>query len=286
MSLKHEPAAGAVLKVLVVCAIVVWIVPTLGLLMSSLRPERDVLTTGWWVFLNSPLKITQHTLENYRRHVSAQGVGAAFRSSLAIASVSTLLTVVIAAFAAFGFSRLASGKKKTAFFAAILALISVPLLMTFAPVLRIYNRLGLSGSLVGLWLAYAGYGLPFAVLMLHSLYSVLPDDLFESAHIDGASLIAAFFRVALPLSVPALASLVIFQFIWIWNDLLVALIYFGATDGAASLTARLSHLIGSHWKSWHLIASAAFISVVVPLIVFSGLQKYLIRGILAGSVNG
>lgn len=285
MSLKHEPAVGAIAKVLIVCALAVWIVPTLGLLMSSLRPERGVPTAGWWTVLNSPLKITRHTLDNYRRDASALGVGAAFRNSLAIASASTLLTVVIAAFAAFGFSHLTS-EKKTLFFAAIVALIAVPILMTFAPVLWIYNRLGLSGSLVGLWVAYSGYGLPFAVLMLHSLYSVLPEDLFESAHIDGASLITAFLRVALPLSVPALASLVIFQFIWIWNDLLVALIYFGGTEGVTSLTTRLSRLVGSQWQSWHLIASAAFISIIVPLVVFLGLQKYLIRGILAGSING
>jgi len=285
MSLKHEPAVGAIAKVLIVCALAVWIVPTLGLLMSSLRPERGVPTAGWWTVLNSPLKITRHTLDNYRRDASALGVGAAFRNSLAIASASTLLAVVIAAFAAFGFSRLTSGKK-TVFFAGIVVLTAVPILMTFAPVLRIYNRLGLSGSLVGLWVAYSGYGLPFAVLMLHSLYSVLPEDLFESAHIDGASLITAFLRVALPLSVPALASLVIFQFIWIWNDLLVALIYFGGTEGVTSLTTRLSRLVGSQWQSWHLIASAAFISIIVPLVVFLGLQKYLIRGILAGSING
>jgi alpha-glucoside transport system permease protein len=285
MSLKREPAASAFLRVLVVCAMVVWIVPTLGLLINSLRPERDALATGWWTVFNSPLRITRHTIESYSRGARAQEVGAAFRNSLAIAAVCTLLPVIMAAFAAFGFSHLSSGKR-TVFFAAIAGLAAVPLCMTFSPVLRTYSRLGLSGSLVGLWLAHAGYGLPFQVFLFYNLYSILPEDLFESVHIDGASTITAFLRVALPLSVPALASLVIFQFIWIWNDLLVALIYLGGANDVALLTTRLSGLVGSHGQSWPLIVSASFISIMVPLVVFLCLEKYLIRGILAGSIDG
>lgn len=285
MSLQQKPATGIILNVLVVCAMVVWVVPTLGLLVSSLRPERDVLTTGWWTVLNSPLKFTQYTLDNYRRVISTQGIGTAFRNSLVIASVSTALPVMVAAFAAFGFAHL-TFRGRTVFFAVIVSLIVVPLQMTFVPILRIYNRLGLSGSFAGLWLAHTGYGIPFAVFMLHNFFSSLPKDLFESAYIDGASPVTAFVRVALPLSVPALASLVIFQFLWVWNDLLVALIYLGGTRDVAPLTMRLSSLVGSYGQSWHLLTSAAFISIIVPLVVFLCLQRYFVRGILAGSVKG
>ena len=283
MSLKREPAASAFLRVLVVCAMVVWIVPTLGLLINSLRPERDALATGWWTVFNSPLRITRHTIESYSRGARAQEVGAAFRNSLAIAAVHSiadhgricglwLLTSIL--------------WEKDCVFRGNSGSGAVPLCMTFSPVLRTYSRLGLSGSLVGLWLAHAGYGLPFQVFLFYNLYSILPEDLFESAHIDGASTITAFLRVALPLSVPALASLVIFQFIWIWNDLLVALIYLGGANDVALLTTRLSGLVGSHGQSWPLIVSASFISIMVPLVVFLCLEKYLIRGILAGSIDG
>lgn len=280
MSLKRKPATGVILNILVVCAMVVWIAPTLGLLTTSLRPERDALTTCWWTVLNSPLKITQYTLEDYRRVVSTQGLGAALRNSLVIASVSALVPVMVAAYAVFGFAHPAF-RRNTAFFAALVGLVAVPLAMTFAPALRIHSRLGPSGSLVGLWLVHTGYGLPFAVFMLRSFFSTLPSDLFESAYIDGASPVTAFVRVALPLSVPALASLVIFQFLWTWNDLLVALIYLGGNQDVAQLTMRLPSLAVSYGQSWPVLTSAVFISIVFPLVVFLCLLKYFARGYVA-----
>ena len=158
--------------------------------------------------------------------------------------------------------------------------------MTLIPLLRIYNRLGLAGSYVGIWLAHTGYGLPFAVYLLRNFFGALPRDLFESAYLDGASELTAFFRLALPLSVPALASLAIFQFLWVWNDLLVALIYLGGTEEVAPLTLKLSSLINSLGQNWHLLTAAAFVSMVLPLVVFFSLQRYFVRGILAGSVKG
>lgn len=285
MKLDRRSVASTVLNALVIFAMLVWVIPTIGLLISSVRPEREVLTTGWWTVLNSPLKITQYTLQNYQQVVSTQGVGLGFRNSFIIASIGTVLPVILAAFAAFGFSHL-EFKGKTAFYAIIVGLIVVPLQMTFVPILRAYNRLGLSGTFLGLWLAHTGYGLPFAVFMLSNFFRALPKDIFESSYIDGASPATAFFRVALPLSVPALASLVIFQFLWVWNDLLVALIYLGGTPDVAPLTMRLSSLVGSYGQSWHLLCSAAFISIIVPLLVFLSLQKYFVRGILAGSLKG
>ena len=274
-----------VLNLLVIVAMLVWIVPTFGLLISSFRPESHVMNTGWWRVFTSPLEETQFTLANYQRVLSTQGMGRAFRNSFIIATMGTLLPVVVASFAAFGFSHL-EFRGKPIFFALIVGLIVVPLQMTFIPILRLYNQLGLAGSFAGLWLAHMGYGLPFAVFMLHNFFSSLPKDLFESAYIDGASPLTAFLRVALPLSVPAMASLIIFQFLWVWNDLLVALIYLGGTRDVAPVTMRLSSLVGSYGQSWHLLTSAAFISIVAPLLVFLGLQRYFIRGILSGSVKG
>ena len=158
--------------------------------------------------------------------------------------------------------------------------------MTFIPILKLYNVLNLSGTFVGLWLAHTGYGLPLAVYMLHNFFQSLPDDLFEAAFIDGASIWTAFVRLAIPLSVPALASLFIFQFLWVWNDLLVALIYLGGSRQVAPLTMRLTNLVGSFGQDWHLLTSAAFISMIVPLIIFFSLQRYFVKGILAGSVKG
>ncbi|HID85828.1 MAG TPA: carbohydrate ABC transporter permease, partial [Anaerolineae bacterium] len=157
---------------------------------------------------------------------------------------------------------------------------------TLIPILRVYNQLGLAGTFLGIWLAHTGNGLPFAVYLLRNFFGGLPKDLFESAFLDGASHLTAFFRLALPLSVPALASLAIFQFLWVWNDLLVALIYLGGTERVAPLTLKLSSLVNSLGQNWHLLTAAAFVSMALPLVIFFSLQRYFVRGILAGSVKG
>ncbi len=264
--------------------VLIWVIPTLGMLVSSFRQASDVLNTGWWTVFKSPLEVTQFTVENYESIIERAGMGTAFRNSAIIASIGTILPVTAAAFAAFGFSSLNFWGKKI-LFGIIIGLIVVPLQMTFIPVLRIYHEIGLSGTFMGVWLAHTAYGLPFAVFMLHNFFSALPRDLFEAAYIDGASVLSVFFRIALPLSVPALASLIIFQFLWVWNDLLVSLIYLGGTRDVAPLTVRLASLVGSYGQDWHLLTAAAFISIVVPVVVFISLQKYFVRGILAGSVK-
>ncbi len=162
----------------------------------------------------------------------------------------------------------------------------VPTQMTFVPVLRLYNKLSMSGTFVGLWLVHTGYGLPFAIFMLHSFFDSLPSELLKRPTLTGASLWTTFVRLALPLSVPALASLVIFQFLFVWNDLLVALIYLGGHESVAPLTVRLSSLVGSYGQDWHLLTAAAFVSMLVPLLVFFSLQKYFVRGLLGGAVKG
>ena len=274
-----------VVNLVVIAAIVLWFIPTLGLLVTSFRPANEVAYSGWWTVLSRPLKFTQYTIENYRNVLSSGGMLTAFRNSFIISIGGTAVPVFLAALAAFGLSKL-NFQGRGFFYALIVMMLVVPSQMTFIPVLRLYNKLSLSGTFGGLWLVHTGYGLPFSIFMLHTFFQSLPDELFESAYIDGASIWTTFIRLAIPLSVPALASLVIFQFLAVWNDLLVALIYLGGHQSVAPLTLRLSSLVGSHGQDWHLLTAAAFVSMVVPLIVFLSLQKYFVRGLLGGAVKG
>jgi len=198
---------------------------------------------------------------------------------------STIIPILVAAFAAYAFAWM-EFRGRNILFIIIVALLVVPLQMTLIPILRIYNRLGLSGSFFGVWMAHTGYGLPFATYLFRNYFGGLPRDLFESAYIDGASRSKVFFRIVLPLSVPAIASIAIFQFLWVWNDLLVALIYLGGTEDVAPMTLQVSNLVGYLGRDWHLLTAAAFLSMALPLVVFFALQRYFVRGILAGSVKG
>jgi alpha-glucoside transport system permease protein len=200
----------------------------------------------------------------------------------------TVIPVSIAAFAAYAFSWMKFWGRDF-FFLALVGLLAVPLQATFVPILSLFVKYGLTPEKVGflgLWLAHTGYGLPFAIYLLANFFRSLPTDLFESAEIDGAGTLTVFFRIVLPLSVPAIASLVIFQFLWIWNDYLVALIYVGGTADFAPLTVTIANLVNSNGQGWELLTSAAFFSMIVPLIVFFSLQRFFVRGILAGSVKG
>ncbi len=274
-----------VVNIIIIVAMLLWVLPTLGLLITSFRPAGDVAYSGWWTVLSGPLKFTKYTFDNYKNVLSTGGMKTAFRNSFVITLGGTLIPVFIASLAAFGLSRLHFGGR-TFFYGLVVLMLVVPTQMTFVPVLRLYNKLSMSGTFVGLWLVHTGYGLPFAIFMLHSFFDSLPSELFEAAHIDGASLWTTFVRLALPLSVPALASLVIFQFLFVWNDLLVALIYLGGHESVAPLTVRLSSLVGSYGQDWHLLTAAAFVSMLVPLLVFFSLQKYFVRGLLGGAVKG
>jgi len=175
---------------------------------------------------------------------------------------------------------------RPALVAVIVALLVVPLQTTFIPVLRLLTATGLTGTFAGLWLAHTGYGLPFAVYLLRNAMAGLPRDLLDAAAIDGASPLATFFRLVLPLVGPTLASLAIFQFLWVWNDLLVALIYLGGQPAVAPMTVTISNLVNSLGGGWHLLTAAAFLSMVLPLAVFLGLQRYFVRGILTGAIHG
>ncbi|MCF8000355.1 MAG: carbohydrate ABC transporter permease [Halanaerobiales bacterium] len=283
--MNDNKLAKIIINVLLLTIMFIWILPTLGLLITSVRPASEVSSSGWWTVLNSPLKFTQFTLDNYQKVLNVNNMDIAFRNSFIIAIVATILPVGIASFAAFGLAKLRF-RGRMVIYGIIVGLLVIPLQMTFIPILRIFNTLNINGTFLAVWIAHTGYGMPFAVFMLYNFFSSLPDDLFEAAYIDGASMWTVYYKLALPLSVPALASLIIFQFLWTWNDLLVALIYLGGTQDVAPVTIRLANMVGSYGQNWHVLTAGAFISIVVPLIMFFSLQRYFVKGILAGSVKG
>ncbi len=273
------------LQLAVVSICLVWSLPSVGLLVSSFRARNDVFATGWWTTFQHPFDFTQLQLDNYLEVLTAQGMGQAFLNSLTIAIPATVIPIAVAAFAAYAFAWMEFPGRQV-LFVIVVGLLVVPLQMTLIPLLRVYNKLGLAGTFLGVWLAHTGYGLPFAVYLLRNFFGGLPKDLFESAYLDGASPLTAFTRLALPLSVPSLASLAIFQFLWVWNDLLVALIYLGGTQQVAPMTLKLSSMVQSLGQNWHLLTAAAFVSMAMPLAIFFALQRYFVSGILAGSVKG
>lgn len=264
---------------------VVWTLPSIGLLIGSLRPKDDVVANGWWTVFQHPFDFTQFTLANYADVLTAEGMGQAFLNSLTIAIPATVIPIAIATFAAYALTWMMFPGRQTIFIV-IVALLVVPLQMTFIPILRTYSSLGIAGSFWAVWLAHTGYGMPLGIYLLRNYIGSLPRDLIEAAAVDGASHLKIFTRLIVPLSMPAIASFAVFQFLWVWNDLLVALVYLGGTPDVAPVTIKLSGLIGSRGQDWHLLTAGAFVSMVIPLGVFFALQRYFVRGLLAGSVKG
>lgn len=270
------------LHLVLILVMLIWLMPTLGLFVSSFRPARAISSTGWWTAFDNP---DQFSLALYQDALSRAGMGQGFMNSLFITIPATVIPIMVAAFAAYTFAWMGFPARNLLFII-IIGLLVVPLQMTFVPVLQNYNRMGLTGTFPGIWLAHAGYGLPFSVYLLRNFIGGLPKDLFESAFLDGANHFQVFFGIVLPLSVPALASLVIFQFMWVWNDLLISLIYLGGFPRVAPMTVVIANQVSSLGANWQVLTAAAFISMALPLFVFFGLQRYFVRGILAGSVKG
>ena len=375
---------------IIIFTMLVWIVPTFGLLITSLRPSQDINSTGWWTVFTSqkaggpyaqycaachgadgkalpaadltdpnviakyprslqllallrkdingqphmgniPLPSAQEaadiasglksggvaaprfTVSNYvdalvgyrgtRTYaedcrdktqatdihcdlsdlLNPRGMGRAFINSLLVTIPATILPILFAAFAGYAFAWL-DFKGRFVLFALLVGLQVVPLQMTLVPISRLYAQLGLNGTFLGVWLFHTGFGLPYAIYLMRNFLGSLPNDLFEAAYIDGASHWTVFYRLVLPLAMPAIASLGIFQFLWVWNDLLVALVFLGGTTPV--MTYQISNMVTSLGAGWHLLTAAAFLSMLLPMIVFFSLQRYFVRGMLAGAVKG
>jgi alpha-glucoside transport system permease protein len=278
---RIQGRANWVVKVVLVLLCLVWIVPTIGLLVTSVRPQEAATSTGWWTVIANPLDLT---LANYRQVIVENGMGNAFLNSFAVTLPATIIPIMIAAFAAYAFTFI-EFRGRDLLFVVVVGLLVVPNQVALVPLLRIYGNLGLNGTFLSVWLAHAGFGMPLAIYILRNYMSTLPKSIIESAKVDGASHYMTFWRLIVPMSVPALAAFAIFQFLWVWNDLLVALLFIGPGPNEP-VTVNLAGLIGSQGQGWHLLTAGAFITITVPLIVFLSLQRYFIRGLTAGSVKG
>ena len=272
-------------KIVIVLMTIMWTVPTFGLIVSSFRTREAVNTTGWWTALSLPMDWAQWTLENYETVLFSNGFGNAFLNSLAVTIPATVIPIAVAAFAAYAFAWMEFPGRNW-LFVVVVGLLVVPLQMALIPLLRVYTTLSLNGTFLAVWLAHTGFGLPLAIYLLRNYIGTLPRSTIESAQIDGASHFDIFRRLIVPLSVPALASFAIFQFLWVWNDFLVALVFLGGTPDVRVLTLALVDLNGNRGEAWHLLTAGALITMILPLTVFFALQRYFVRGLTAGSVKG
>ena len=271
-------------RIVVTILCFLWIVPTLGLFVTSLREEEDALNSGWWTILTSPFDLSQWTIANYSEVWTEGEMSRAFLNSFVVSVPATIIPIMLAAFAAYAFTFM-EFRGRDLLFVVVVGLLVVPNQVALVPLLRIYGDLGLNGTFLSVWLAHAGFGMPLAIYILRNYMATLPRGIIESAKIDGANHFATFWRLIVPMSVPALASFAIFQFLWVWNDLLVALLFLGTGDNEV-VTVSVAGLVGSQNQGWQLLTAGAFVSMIIPLLVFVSLQRYFIRGLTAGSVKG
>ncbi len=258
---------------------IVWLAPTIGLLVTSFRPRADIAATGWWQILST----MRFTLGNYQDVINAQGMGRSFINSLIITIPATLLPLVLCSLAAYAFSWLRFPFRDTLFLI-VVALMMVPVQLGFIPLLTLFRPFHLTQGFVAVWLAHTAFALPFGIFLLRNFFITLPKDLVEAARIDGASDLGIFRTIVVPLSVPAIAAYGIFQFLWVWNDLLMSLV-FVQTNANYPMTIQMTTLLGTYGTEWNLLAAGAFLLMALPLLVFFSLQRYFVQGLLAGSVK-
>jgi alpha-glucoside transport system permease protein len=299
MAVKEEKERKSVLvTVILLILCLAWSIPTIGLLITSFRNRDVVNRSGWWTVVKDP----EFTTENYRQVLAGQNITyvdatgrkvtirtenllRAFLNSVTVTIPAVVIPILIAAFAAYGFAWVDFPGRKI-FFTVVVALLVVPLQIALIPILRDYLKLQINGTFLAVWLAHTGFGLPLAIYLLFNYISTIPRSILESAFIDGYTHFWIFIYLILPLSIPALAAFAIFQFVWVWNDLLVAMVFLGTEPEVSVLTQRLLNMIGTRGQDWHLLTAGAFVSMILPLIIFFALQRFFVRGLLAGSVKG
>jgi alpha-glucoside transport system permease protein len=263
---------------------VLWTIPTIGLLITSVRPQVDVEQVGWWKALFNPFA-SDWTLANYDRVLSASGMFDSFINSIVVTVPATIIPILFAAFAAYAFTFMRF-RGRDVLFVAVIALLVVPIQSTFVSLLQRFGDEGLNinGTFMSMWVLHTTFGMPLAIYILRNYMATLPKSVIESAEIDGATHFQTFWRLIVPMSVPALAAYAIFQFLWVWNDLLIALLFLGFED--PTVTVTLSQLLGRLGEGWQLLTAAAFVTMIVPMIVFFALQRFFIRGMTSGAVKG
>jgi alpha-glucoside transport system permease protein len=277
---RRSPVAIGTMVVL--CLL--WTVPTIGLLVTSFRTRDDATTTGWWSAIFNPFG-SSWTFDNYQKTWQDSDLGTGFLNSLLVAVPATIIPIMFAAFAAYAFTFM-DFRGKDIIFIAIVAVLVIPIQVAFQPMLNLLgpNGLGISGQYIAVWLLHTGFGMPLAIYVLRNYMTTLPKTVIESAKIDGASHYQTFWRLIVPMSVPALAAFAILQFLWVWNDLLIAKLFLNSDN--STVIVRVQQLLGTQGQGQELLTAAAFISMIVPVAVFFGLQRFFVRGLTSGAVKG
>ena len=293
---KLNPVSKFIIYTVLIVLAAFWTIPTFGLLVTSIRVPDDASASGWWTFFTPGN--TRATLQNYAEvfgvggadtqggnSASSNNLNQSIVNTVIMAVPSTIIPIFLAALAAYAFAWMNFPGRKWLFMI-LVALLVVPLQMSLIPILRDYNSLGLNGTFLGVWLANTGFGLPLATYLLYNYIVTLPREVFESAVMDGASHPVMFTKLVVPLSFPAFASFAIFQFLWVWNGVLIPLVFLGDKPNLVVLPQRILQMMGTYGANWTLLTAGAFVSMAIPLAVFIGFQRYFVRGMLAGSVKG
>ncbi len=278
---SKQPRKSIFATIVATIIAVLWTIPTVGLLITSFRPQIDALRSGWWDTFKDPT----FTLDNYRDVLSSgtEGIGQSFINSIVITVPAVVLPLVLASLAAYGFAWI-NFRGRAALFVGVFALQIVPLQVALIPLLTDYVDFGMSGSFWPIWISHSIFALPLAIYLLNNFMKEIPRELVEAARVDGAGHVKIFFQVLMPLLTPAIAAFGIFQFLWVWNDLLVGLT-FGSTD-TKPITVVVAELVGTRGSAWHLLSAGAFVMIILPVIVFVSMQRFFVRGLLAGGLKG